>query len=64
MNTIEQITRSAVEVLLASARQIDSVLTAGSLENAHSSVDESARKRAIQDALEDVWSARGLSRTA
>jgi hypothetical protein len=60
----EQIARGAASVLLRSARQIDSVLTSGSLENARISVAEAARRRAIRDALEDAWSTGDLSRTA
>jgi len=62
--TIERATRSAASAVLRSARQLDSVLSAGSLENARTSVTEAAHRRAIQDALEDAWSEKDLSRTA
>jgi len=62
--TFEQAARGAVAAMLSSARQIDSVLTSGSLENARSSVEEAVRRRALQGALEDAWSERGLGRTA
>ena len=62
--TLERAARSAVSAVWRSARQLDSVLNAGSLENARSSVTEAARRRAIQDALEDAWSEKDLSRTA
>lgn len=57
-------TKDAAAALLLSARQVDSVLTAGSLENARASVDEATRKRAIRDALEEAWDDRDLGRTA
>jgi hypothetical protein len=62
--TFEQAARGAVSAILGSARQIDSVLTSGSLENARSSVEEAVRRRAIQDALEGAWSGGDLSRSA
>jgi hypothetical protein len=64
MNAFEEAARGALSLILQSARQIDSVLTAGSLDNARSSMDEAARRRAIQSALEDAWHERDLSRTA
>ena len=62
--TIERAARGAVSAMLRSARQLDSVLSAGSLENARTSVTEAGRRRAIQDALEEAWNEKGLSRTA
>ena len=61
---LDRLARNAASALLSSARQIDSVLTSGSLENARSSVDEAVRRRALQGALEDAWGGRDLSRTA
>ena len=62
--TIERAAKGAVSAMLRSARQLDSVLNTGSLENARTSVTEAARRRAIQDALEEAWSEKDLSRTA
>jgi len=61
---LQQAARTTVSALLGSARQIDLVFTAGSIENARSSLDERTRHREIQDALEDAWDGRDLGRTA
>ena len=51
---VEQVARGAASALLGSARQIDMVLTSGSLENARTSVEDAERRRALLDALEEV----------
>ena len=66
IETLEQITRNAASALLRTARQVDSVFTSGSLENARTSVEDAARRRAIQNALDGGGKGRGgdLGRTA
>ena len=60
---LERIARGAGSALLTPVRQAESLFTAGSLENARSSVVEAARRRAIKDAL-DEGGGPDLSRSA